>query len=137
MPSRTQRLVPVYTSDRFTPLCVDVCVWACVRVPVSVRFCLCLCMFICTPWRCACVHVLSTCVASTVTAHLQQGGFCTPVVTQRSGDRCQNDGVRAKFLNKDRRELCTTATHPVLAPWQHQASLPNTTEVELRQNAPP
>lgn len=112
-------------------------VCTCVCVCLFQFVCVCLCMFVCTPWRCACVHVLSTCVASTVTARLQQGGFCTPVVTQRSGDRCQNDGVWAKFHKKDRKELCTTATHPVLAPWQHQASLPNTTEVQLRQNAPP
>ncbi|MEQ2282631.1 hypothetical protein AMECASPLE_002717 [Ameca splendens] len=128
MPSQTQRLllVRVYTLDRFTPLCVDVCV----RAPVSVRLCL--------PVH-VCLHTMSLCVcmcclrvfASTVTVHLQQGGICTPVVTHRCRDGCQNDRAQGKFLVKDRRELHTTATHPVLDPWQHQASLPNTTETQL------
>ncbi|MED6237831.1 hypothetical protein ATANTOWER_021906 [Ataeniobius toweri] len=55
MPSQTQRLllVRVYTLDRFTPLCVDVCV----RAPVSVRLCL--------PVH-VCLHTMSLCVFACV-----------------------------------------------------------------------
>lgn len=136
MPSLTQRLllVPVYTSDRFTQLCVSTCLWG---VLLFEFVCVCLCMFVCKT-RASCVHVLSTCDASTFTAHLQGGGLATPrghAPMQRQMSK--NDGAQVKFLRKDRRELRATATHAVLAPWQHQASLPNAPETQLRPNVPP
>lgn len=156
MTSQTQRLltISVYPTDWvcFMPLCVlcvrvCACVCVCVRAFQCVRICL--CMYVCTHWRCCvCVHVcVSVCFASHRSlSPLAWGGFSKSVITcrRRMGRGRQNKHTHTnthahagEFLRKrEGGKLKKPRTAGALIPsYSPVASLPNTTEKPLRQNA--
>lgn len=137
----------------FMPLCVIVCacVYVCARAFECV--CTCPCMYVCTHWlSCVCVHVCvgpRVCVnfLSSLSSRCRKVDLACLSSHADVGRGHQNKHTHAQtganeYLiergreaqTKDRWMPASPATVPPSIPLHHQAALPNSTQMQLRQN---